>query len=155
MIFLIQLMLIHSHSVFYKIYLLFLKLLNSHLTFVRYCLFHHLTPLAFFLLHFLFHLFLVFLIISVLLFHLIWFLNFLALISSIILYFFEGVKEKDIFFFFKELAICFDLVPKKLYSFFKSEKKYPLIHWSYAQYLSSLKKVLNNLMVCFWYINFL
>ena len=42
-----------------------LKLLNLHLPFLRYCLFHHLAYLTFFLFHFLFHLFLVLLIILV------------------------------------------------------------------------------------------
>ena len=40
------------------------------------------------------------------------FLNF-----SIIVYFFEGVKEKGIFGIFEKLTVCFDLVPKSLYLF--------------------------------------
>ena len=39
------------------------------------------------------------------------------------MYFFEGVKEKGIFGIFEKLTACFDLVPKSLYSFSKSEKK--------------------------------
>ena len=51
--------------------------------------------------------------------------------------FFKSPNERDIF------GICFDLVPKSLYSFSKSEKKCLLI-----QYLYSLKDIWKNLMVC-------
>ena len=102
------------HKVFQKIYILVLELLNLHLTFLRYGLFHHLAYLFFFL----FYLFLVLLMILV--FYLsqyafkpfIWSLNF-----SIIKHFFKGVKGKDIFAIFEKLTVYFDLVPKSLYLF--------------------------------------
>ena len=40
-----------------------------------------------------------------------------SLNSLIIMYFFEGVKEKGIFGIFEKLTACFDLVPKSLYLF--------------------------------------
>ena len=67
-----------NHVVFQKIYILFMKLLNLHLTFLRYCSFNHSAYLALFLFHFLFHLFLVLSIIQAFLFHLTCFLNLLT-----------------------------------------------------------------------------
>ena len=40
-----------------------------------------------------------------------------SLNSSIIIYFFEGVKGKGFFGIFKKLTVCFDLVQKSLYLF--------------------------------------
>ena len=40
-----------------------------------------------------------------------------SLNSSIIIYFFEGVKGKGFFGIFEKLTVCFDLVPKSLYLF--------------------------------------
>ena len=102
--------LFQSHAVFRKMYILVLKSLNSHLTFLGYCLFHHPAYLIFFSFHFLFRLF------SVLSIVLVFFISFniffeplsSSLNSSIIIYFFEGAKE---------LIVRFDLVPKSLYLF--------------------------------------
>ena len=51
--------LFQSRAVFHKIYMLVPKLLNLHLAFLRYRLFHHPEYSIFFLFHFLFHLFFV------------------------------------------------------------------------------------------------
>ena len=40
-----------------------------------------------------------------------------SLNSSIIIYFFEGVKGNGLFGILKKLTVCFDLVPKSLYLF--------------------------------------
>ena len=107
------------HKVCQKNYILLLKLLNLHLTFLIYHLFHHLTDLTFFLFHFLFHLFL---ILSIVLFFFISFNVFFqpfisSLNSSIITYFLEGVKGKNFFGIFEKLTVCFGLVPKSFYLF--------------------------------------
>ena len=68
------LFLFQNHVVFHKIYIIVLKSLNLHLTFVRYRVFHYLAYLTPLLLK----LFLVLSIILVFLFHLICFLNLLT-----------------------------------------------------------------------------
>ena len=69
--------------------------------------------------HFLFHLFLVISIVLVFFVSVnILFKPFISSTnSSIIVYFFEGVKEKVFFGIFKKLTVYFDLVTKSLYLF--------------------------------------
>ena len=101
--------------VFPKVCLLVLKLLNLALTFLKYGLFHHLACLILFLFHL--FLFLLMILIFFISFNIFFKLFISSLNSSIIIYFFQGVKEKSIFGIFEKLTVCFDLVPKNLYLF--------------------------------------
>ena len=114
------------HKLFQKMCIFVLELSNLHLTFLIHRLFHRLTYLTFFLFNFLFHLFFncslsnssSFILFSMFVSYFSSSLNF-----SIIIYFFEGVKEKVIFGVLEKLTVSFDLVLKGLYSFSKSKKK--------------------------------
>ena len=113
-------------TVFNKIHILVLNLLNLHLTFIRYRLFHHQTCSIFFVIHFLFHYFLVLSMVTVFISFNIFFKSFSSSLNySIIIYVFESAKE---------LIVPSDLVSKYFICLL-------VIQQSFIQYQNSLIKI--------------